>query len=627
MIHSTSKFRVALLDNETGLEDTSRKMNTALYTGRQKLFLCGILFITAFYARFCDISYRSLWMDEDFQAQTSALGVFNPLIAKGAFLQDQPPIDYYLQAMGIVCFGYNEVGIRIHAVLAGALASVLFFILVARHYNVWSALVGYVLFAFNPWLLRYSVEARPYSTGILFSVIFIVGFHSFFRSDRLRNFLLFTLSQFLFLCAIGFQSILLIGCFCLASLFSLSVFETLRKKRKVFAAVASTVLSVILFSPVYYQLLQKLSRKPGRTYPFSTWLERFPVLLQQYTVHDFFSFITMAGEGMYLLAIAVIATSVLLLRHKRLGVDSAGVKIRMTLLVVLFLFPLACWFAWFLLMRDWGFDNKYKLVYLPVIFLVIAIGSNDLLVVVKGVLDQKIRRVIVSLLGIAVMALCANYIVNAHIRSRPLASHEHLWRELFTSMKAHVKPGDVMIIESLTNSGLPAHWFAQQAYFKEEMKTVPLLTTESPQLVEKLRKINQYHIPHQNIYFTFYLDGEYRDIVRNEASFKGEGFKFFDAGGLTTIRYADDSKDLLEKVIFFFEYVLHLVPEKKPTIRLLRQLAELHLFRGNIAKSIFYLEKLVVLDKENKTRMFEAFEKEYLRELIQLQLQRNQKRN
>jgi len=184
-----------------------------------------VLFLLAFAVRFKDVSSRSVWMDEAYQAQHASLGIFGRELMVKAATQEQPPLDYCLQWVGISLFGFSEIGIRIHAVLMGAFACVLFFVFLLRHYGIQSSLLGYVLFTFNPWLIRYSTEGRPYSAGVFFAVLFIFIFHEYVKKRNLKTFLLFCLAQFLFLVSVGFQSILLIFLFALISVFLVFLFE------------------------------------------------------------------------------------------------------------------------------------------------------------------------------------------------------------------------------------------------------------------------------------------------------------------------------------------------------------------------------------------------------------------
>jgi len=564
--------------------------------------VCLLLFYIAFSVRYSDISFRGLWMDEDFQAQSSAFGFFSPKVAKGAYMQSQPPLDYYLQAIGISLFGYNELGIRIHAVLAGALASLLFFVLIRRHYGFFAALLGFILFAFNPWLVRYSVEARPYSTSVLFCVVFLFALYEFAARMSVRSGILFFFAQFIFLCSIGLQPLVLVFCFGMWTVVSLIFFARPFQWKEACKVLAPYAAAFLFYIPVYFILLSRIDTM-GRIYPLTTWLQRFPALLERYRTADFMSFLAMAGKALPLVVVAFAAQCVVLFIQRRFSVEKKEKMLRFVLLGVFVFFPVIAWFVWFLLMKNWVFYEKYKLVYLPVLLLAISLGIRDLFLLIKEyVRGRKAGKIIRAAVALVIIVACAACVVGARPASRSLVPHQHCWRELFAALKNDVAQGDVAILLSLTESGLPPHWFGHRAYFNRP--DVFLLSTDDSQLYDVLKRIDRFGAKGQKIYFTFYLDGVYDPIIKNDDFLRGPSCKVFDITGLWTVRYSDNSKGLLEKVQFFFEYVARIAPGSQTTARLARQLTEFSLSSGDIGKAVYYLQKLKRDDRKNNFKHF-----------------------
>ena len=88
-----------------------------------------LIFMIAFLMRLYNIEYRDVWMDEDRQSGYAAQGPFDLDITQKAAAQCQPPLDPFIQSIGISNFGINEMGIRIHTAFLGALTVLLFYIL------------------------------------------------------------------------------------------------------------------------------------------------------------------------------------------------------------------------------------------------------------------------------------------------------------------------------------------------------------------------------------------------------------------------------------------------------------------------------------------------------------------
>lgn len=186
------------------------------------------MFALSLAPRLYQLDNRSIWMDEDRQAEIAGRGFDLDLVSRAAE-QHQPPIDYYAEAIGLALFGVTEHGARVHAALFGALASALLFFLLGRlFHHPLPVLLGTAMFVFDVYMVRYSQEGRPISCGVFFTVLYLVGLHTylfprtagsaasgetparFFARELLRGVLLFT-AVLLFFLSVGFQPIVFVA--------------------------------------------------------------------------------------------------------------------------------------------------------------------------------------------------------------------------------------------------------------------------------------------------------------------------------------------------------------------------------------------------------------------------------
>ncbi len=191
---------------------------------------CVALLFRLFY-----LDSESIWMDEDMQAG-HALTIGKGLdIVRGAARQQQPPLDYFAEGVCLKIFGVTTVGARIHAVLFGVLAAVVFSLLIRRVCSGNLPFVfGSAAFVTHPWLIRYSQEGRPPSCGVFFATLYLyVAIVGVVVEPRARSPLRFFLAVFAaalgLLLSIGFQPVV----FLLTSAIVLLPFIAFKKYRAV----------------------------------------------------------------------------------------------------------------------------------------------------------------------------------------------------------------------------------------------------------------------------------------------------------------------------------------------------------------------------------------------------------
>jgi hypothetical protein len=219
-------------------------------------------FAFAFVLRCYQISEPSVWMDEDHQAtrviQSLGTGFFSGSSTIFASKQQQPPLGYLIEGVGVTNFGVTPFGIRVHAAFLGAVTGGVFLFLLTMIFPSgykWYLLLLALILSFHPLLLRYSQEARPIAAGIIFGSLYLYVLLRFvftaqypIMSDAITAFLLLVVAQTIFMLSTGFQPIALSFCLSLSLLFYV-VFKKGLRKRSFWAGVGSVV-SVGLFYPV-----------------------------------------------------------------------------------------------------------------------------------------------------------------------------------------------------------------------------------------------------------------------------------------------------------------------------------------------------------------------------------------
>ena len=198
--------------------DCSNNRNTAKIT----LILAVVLFVLSLGLRVYRIDNSSIWMDEDAQASKILKNTEKVSLVRRAAEQHQPPVDYYAESLFLRLFGTNELGARFHAALWGALASVLFFLLMIELIKrPFEAAFLSLLFVFDSDLIFYSQEGRPISCGVFFAVLLLFVTCRFTKLKASPDSLLvlgaiYFISCTLFLLSVGFQPVV----FCFVSLLS-----------------------------------------------------------------------------------------------------------------------------------------------------------------------------------------------------------------------------------------------------------------------------------------------------------------------------------------------------------------------------------------------------------------------
>jgi hypothetical protein len=241
-------------------QTANRLIFTPRYFFRRKALLSLFVFVIALLVRLNNIGYQNIWMDEDAQANESIGRFFDLSLVDKALSHLQPPIDYYLEAVGLSNFGFNETGARINSAFLGSCAAMVFFLfLTYAVFNPIAVLLGSVIFVFHPYLIIYSQEGRPVSCGVFFCALYLFALLSFLRSAKgrlfdIRLFFLLIVVQTGFLLSVGFQPLVFLA----TSFLALSPLSAFKKYRiRVLLSYLSGVVSFFLALPILFETIKR----------------------------------------------------------------------------------------------------------------------------------------------------------------------------------------------------------------------------------------------------------------------------------------------------------------------------------------------------------------------------------
>lgn len=257
----------------------------------------ALVFGSALSSRLYNIEYRSIWMDEDAQARRILAGRVDLELIERAATQQQPPLDYYAEALGLELFGVTPFGARVHAAIWGSLTVLVVYLLLRRIYaSRLPVVLGTLIALLHPTLLFYSQEARPIACGVFFASLYLLALQAFVQGTGSRwvhagRALLVALSAALFLLAVGFQPVIFLGASAVAlapALFSaglrwrvLAVWACLAAA----ALMALPVLSLLLKAGTRYVAKQSFADRLASilvemtNVGLGTWLDKYGMLV------------------------------------------------------------------------------------------------------------------------------------------------------------------------------------------------------------------------------------------------------------------------------------------------------------------------------------------------------------
>jgi mannosyltransferase len=141
--------------------------------------------------RFFNLGYNSLWLDE---ASTHTFAIMSvPDIWKattgGEF---NPPLFYWIEHF-MLTFGNNEVVLRFVPALLGVLTIPLVYYVGKEFMDRNVGIIAAAAFAFSPFLIFYSQEARAYSMMLFFVAFAMIFYFRAMKTNDIRNWAVFGL--------------------------------------------------------------------------------------------------------------------------------------------------------------------------------------------------------------------------------------------------------------------------------------------------------------------------------------------------------------------------------------------------------------------------------------------------
>jgi mannosyltransferase len=221
-------------------------IKNALSCSRYLQLLLSLTLIGAI-LRFYNLGYNSLWLDE---ASTLNLAIKSipdiwQVITAGEF---NPPLFYWTEHV-MLFFGNSEVVLRFIPALLGVLTIPLIYLVGKEFMDRNIGIIAAAAFAFSPFLIFYSQEARAYSMMLFFVVFSMVFYFRALKSNDIQNWALFGI-----LSALGFWShfyaMVIIG-----ALILYAFYELLPKIKSSPGAAKPLVTSCVIFGIICLPLI------------------------------------------------------------------------------------------------------------------------------------------------------------------------------------------------------------------------------------------------------------------------------------------------------------------------------------------------------------------------------------
>jgi mannosyltransferase len=158
---------------------TVGNIKEAMFRSRYLQLLLSLTLIGAI-LRFYNLGYNSFWLDEatTYNIAIKSIPDIWQVTTAGEF---NPPLFYWTEHI-MLLFGNSEVVLRFIPALLGVLTIPLIYLVGREFVDSNTGIVTAAAFAFSPFLLFYSQEARAYSM-----MLFFVTFSMFFYFRALKN--------------------------------------------------------------------------------------------------------------------------------------------------------------------------------------------------------------------------------------------------------------------------------------------------------------------------------------------------------------------------------------------------------------------------------------------------------
>ncbi len=382
----------------------------ALLHSRYVQLLISLTFI-GFILRFYNLGFNSLWLDEA-STYTFAINSFQGIWQATASGEFNPPLFYWLEH-GMLMLGNNEFFLRFIPAVAGVLTVPLIYFAGKEFLDRTTGLIAAAVFAFSPFLVYYSQEARAYSLMFFFVVFGMIFYLRALKDNRLSNWALFGILSALAFWS-HFYAIVIIGALVLYALAIqlLNIKENLQNVKMLIIAVVIFCLASL---PLILLGIQLFASRTAGGPTFG--VQGFDVIYQ--------TFLQLAGFNelvMYLLVILFILGIIQAFR-----IDSKKCIFLVTLTTLTFLISLV-------LSYKIPMVPRYLIFFIAVFVLGIAVSYRLFYSLVnhKGI----VYGLLIVLIVINVPVLTSFY--SGYVKDD--------WRGFSLTMQQTAKPGDVIVL-------------------------------------------------------------------------------------------------------------------------------------------------------------------------------------
>ncbi|MFA4849649.1 MAG: glycosyltransferase family 39 protein [Methanoregula sp.] len=211
-----------------------------------------VLTVIGFFLRFYNLGFNSLWLDEA-TTNTYALMSIPDIWKATAGGEFNPPLFYWIEHI-MLMVGNNEVILRFVPALLGVLTIPLIYFAGKEFMDRNVGIIAAAAFAFSPFLIFYSQEARAYSMMLFFVAFALVFYFKALKTNELKNWALFGILSALAFWS-HFYSFVIIASLILYALFlQIGTFQKNMQNLKMIAV--SIVLFIVLCFPLILLAIQ-----------------------------------------------------------------------------------------------------------------------------------------------------------------------------------------------------------------------------------------------------------------------------------------------------------------------------------------------------------------------------------
>jgi len=216
------------------------------------------LTISAFFLRFYNLGFNSLWLDEastNMVALKSFSEIWQIMVA-GEF---NPPLFYWMEHIIVMIFGNSEFALRFLPAIFGIATIPLIYLVGTEFRNKNVGIIAASIFAFSPFLIIYSQEARAYSAMLFFITASLVFYFKALKTNDIKQWILFGVLSALALWSHFYAFVMIASCMIYALMMHLKDIKQDINYIKPF--IVSTLIFGILSLPLFVVIIDLFAKR------------------------------------------------------------------------------------------------------------------------------------------------------------------------------------------------------------------------------------------------------------------------------------------------------------------------------------------------------------------------------